>query len=81
MNLPRATLNAPDGTLLPADEIRRRLAALGVSDETPEVITYCNAGVSASFGLLALRVAGIHHSANYDGSWKDWGNDERRPIE
>jgi thiosulfate/3-mercaptopyruvate sulfurtransferase len=81
LNWPRATLNAADGTLLPADELRRRLADLGVKDDAPEVITYCNAGVSASFGLLALRVAGFRNSANYDGSWKDWGNDERQPIE
>ncbi len=59
LNWPRSTLNAADGTLLPADELRRRLADLGVTEDTPEVITYCNAGVSASMGLLALRVAGI----------------------
>jgi 3-mercaptopyruvate sulfurtransferase SseA len=33
------------------------------------------------FDLLALRIAGFTHSANYDGSWKEWGNDERRSIE
>jgi thiosulfate/3-mercaptopyruvate sulfurtransferase len=81
LNWPRNTLNAPDGTLLPADELRERLAELGLNDDEQPVITYCNAGVSASMGLLALRVAGFHNSANYDGSWKDWGNDERRPIE
>lgn len=81
LNWPRNTLIAPDGTLLPADELRRQLAGLGVTDDASEVITYCNGGVSASMGLLALRVAGYRNSANYDGSWKDWGNDERRPIE
>jgi thiosulfate/3-mercaptopyruvate sulfurtransferase len=80
LNWPRNTLNAPDGTLLPAAELRRRLAELGVGEDDQPVITYCNAGVSASMGLLALRVAGFRNSANYDGSWKDWGNDERRPI-
>lgn len=80
LNWPRSTLNAADGTLLPAGELRRRLAELGVSDEAQPIITYCNAGVSASMGLLALRVAGFRNSAIYDGSWKDWGNDESRPI-
>jgi thiosulfate/3-mercaptopyruvate sulfurtransferase len=80
LNWPRNTLNAADGTLLPAEELRRRLAELGVVDDAQPVITYCNAGVSASMGLLALRVAGFHNSANYDGSWKDWGNDETKPI-
>lgn len=80
LNWPRNTLNAADGTLLPVDELRNRLAELGVTDDEQPVITYCNAGVSASMGLLALRVAGFRNSANYDGSWKDWGNDETRPI-
>jgi 3-mercaptopyruvate sulfurtransferase SseA len=42
---------------------------------------YYNGGVSASFDLLALHVAGFTNVANYDGSWKEWGNDEGRPIE
>jgi thiosulfate/3-mercaptopyruvate sulfurtransferase len=81
VNVPRTALVAPDGTLLPPDELRRKFAEAGVDDSSPEIITYCNAGVSGSFGLLALRVAGWENVALYDGSWKDWGNDERRIIE
>jgi len=81
INVPRSTLVAPDSTLLPRDELRQRFAQVGVDENTPEIITYCNAGVSASFGLLALRAAGFSRSAVYDGSWKDWGNNEERPIE
>lgn len=80
LNKPRLEMVAPDGTLLPPDVLRADFAALGLTPETP-VITYCNAGVSASFGFLALRAAGFTHTAVYDGSWKDWGNDEARPIE
>jgi thiosulfate/3-mercaptopyruvate sulfurtransferase len=79
---PRQNLiNVEEGTLLPPDVLRERFAALGVSDSESELVTYCNAGVSASFGMLALRVAGFQNVAMYDGSWKDWGNDERKPIE
>lgn len=81
INCPRGGLVAEDGTLKSADALRAHFAALGLDDPNAEVITYCNAGVSASFGLLALRVAGYHNSAMYDGSWKDWGNDPDRPIE
>jgi len=51
------------------------------TESTPEVICYCNGGVSASYGLLALRVAGFNNGAVYDGSWKEWGNDESRLLE
>ncbi|MCS6774416.1 MAG: sulfurtransferase [Anaerolineae bacterium] len=80
LNLPRTDLIAADGTLLPAEALRARLAALGVNDPSTPLITYCNAGVSASFALLALRVAGFACSAVYDGSWKEWGNDMSLPI-
>jgi len=80
VNLPRADLLNPDGTLLSPEQLRVRFAETGITAETPEVIVYCNGGVSASYGLLALRVAGIHQSAVYDGSWKDWGNDPDKPI-
>jgi thiosulfate/3-mercaptopyruvate sulfurtransferase len=73
--------NPVDETILAPEELRLKFASSGVTEATPEVIVYCNAGVSASYGLLALRVAGITSGAVYDGSWKDWGNDPRRPIE
>jgi thiosulfate/3-mercaptopyruvate sulfurtransferase len=81
VNQRRVNLTQPDGTLLPPDQLRVKFAEIGISTDTPEVIVYCNAGVSASYGLLALRVAGIDQSAVYDGSWKEWGNDEQKPIE
>jgi thiosulfate/3-mercaptopyruvate sulfurtransferase len=81
VNFPRGEMVTPNGTMLPADELRKRFSELGVNDSTPEVVCYCNGGVSASYGLLALRVAGLNNGAVYDGSWKEWGNDESRPIE
>ncbi|MBE7512056.1 MAG: sulfurtransferase [Anaerolineales bacterium] len=82
VNQPRADLVQPDGRLRPAEDIRQKFAALGVSEASPEVIFYCNGGTSASFGLMALKAAGIKTAAAiYDGSWKDWGNDPTKPIE
>jgi thiosulfate/3-mercaptopyruvate sulfurtransferase len=81
VNQPRTNLVAADGTLLPPDVLRERLGAVGISADTPEVVVYCNGGVSASYGLLALHAAGITQAAVYDGSWKDWGNNPNRPIE
>lgn len=45
------------------------------------MITYCNAGVSASAGLLALRLLGFPSAANYAGSWYDRERDPRNPAE
>jgi thiosulfate/3-mercaptopyruvate sulfurtransferase len=81
INQPRNTLVNPDGTMLSPEELRRKFASLEIEISTPEVIVYCNGGVSASYGLLALQRAGITNAAVYDGSWKDWGNDEGKPIE
>lgn len=81
VNQRRANLTAPDGTMLPPEQLRARFAEIGIDASTPEVIVYCNAGVSASFGLLALRVAGFTQNAMYDGSWKEWGNDDTKPVE
>lgn len=81
LNQPRRELLGEDGALLPPEALRQKFAALGITDSSEEVIFYCNAGVSASFGLLALRAAGIRaRAAVYDGSWKDWGNDPDKPI-
>ncbi len=81
VNRSRHDLIAPDGTMLPPEELRKKFAEAGVTGAEPEVIFYCNAGVSASFGLLASKVAGLKNGVMYDGSWKDWGNDDSKPIE
>ena len=80
VNVPRRTLLAPDGTLLPPDALRQHFAAAGISEHSSDVVFYCNGGVSASYGLLALRAAGLDGGSVYDGSWKDWGSDEHKPI-
>jgi thiosulfate/3-mercaptopyruvate sulfurtransferase len=81
INQPRNTLFNSDGTLHSPEQLRAQFDAIGINTDTPEVIVYCNGGVSASYGLLALQVAGLRNGAVYDGSWKDWGNDESKPIE
>lgn len=81
LNLPRGVLIAPDNTLLPPDQLRLKFETAGIQLDAPEIIVYCNGGVSASYGLLALQKAGAQNATVYDGSWKDWGNDPSKPIE
>ncbi len=80
VNIPRNNLISPDGTMPTSDVLRATLEANGIEPNMPEVILYCNGGVSASYGLLALKVAGYQGGTVYDGSWKDWGNDPTKPI-
>ncbi|MEO8394188.1 MAG: sulfurtransferase [Chloroflexota bacterium] len=80
VNLPRALLIHKDGTMLSPEALKRRFSSAGISENSSDVVFYCNGGVSASFGLLALRAAGMQGGSVYDGSWKDWGNDESKPI-
>ena len=61
-------------------EIRDLYARAGVTSSV-RVITYCNAGVSASVGLFALKLAGFDDVRNYSGSWYEWESDPTNPIE
>lgn len=80
-NLPRTALVSAEGTMPSAETLLQTFAEIGVTPESPDVVFYCNGGVSASYGLLALRAAGLEGGSVYDGSWKDWGNDDSKPVE
>ncbi len=80
-NLPFAALLDPrDRTLLPVEEIARRIAAAGIDKDRP-VITTCGSGVTACVLALGLRLAGAPRVAVYDGSWTEWGQPSDRPVE
>jgi thiosulfate/3-mercaptopyruvate sulfurtransferase len=81
VSVPRATLQDETGQLLPADQLRARFGELGINGSAQGVVTYCNGGVSATYTLMALEVAGLRGGALYDGSWKEWGSDKTKPIE
>lgn len=81
VNLPRKTFLNDDGTLKSSDNLREMLSQLNISQNSDDVVVYCNSGVSASYGLLALRVAGIETGRVYDSSWKEWGNADDTIIE
>ncbi len=83
LNVPYARLVAHDaGTILPPGELARVFEDAGVdlASLPREIIVYCNGGVSCTLPLNALRILGRDDVAVYDGSWNEWGADERRPI-
>ncbi len=81
INLPRKAMVADDMTLKPVDDLKNGFSNAGIDLDANDTVLYCNSGVSACFGLLALEAAGARHLRIYDGSWKEWGNDAAKPIE
>ncbi len=79
-NLPSDTLLQPDGTLLPAGELRKRFDAAGVDFARP-VTTTCGSGITASVLAFALHLLGHPRVAVYDGSWTEWGGRADTPVE
>lgn len=54
-----------------------------VLGETPseEAVFYCGSGVTAARNILALVHAGMDESMLYVGSWSEWIQDPKRPVE
>lgn len=48
-------------------------------DKNKKIISYCDIGRVSSSNYFALRQLG-YDVANYDASWKEWGNDSELPI-
>lgn len=78
-NLPFNELVAADGTLLPADALRRRIEAAGI-DASRSVVATCGSGTSACTLILALHLLGHDRVALYDGSWAEWGGRDDTPV-
>ena len=80
-NIPvRQNLN-DDGTFKSAEELRELYAEQGV-DEEQSVVTYCRVGERSSIAWFALHeLLGFDDVENYDGSWTEWGNLVRAPVD
>jgi thiosulfate/3-mercaptopyruvate sulfurtransferase len=79
LNLPFTDLAQADGTMLPPDELRRRLLERGIDLSRP-VIATCGSGTSACALVLALDLLGHPNAAVYDGAWTEWGGRSDTPV-
>jgi len=69
-----------DGTFKSADELRELYGGKGVLDG--ETISYCRIGERSAHTWFVLHeLLGQRDVKNYDGSWTEWGNLIRAPVE
>ncbi|MEM0286973.1 MAG: sulfurtransferase [Nitrososphaerota archaeon] len=82
INIPWAlAVNDADGTFKPREELEKLYREKGVTPDK-EVITYCRIGERSSHTWFVLKyLLGYGNVRNYDGSWTEWGNAVRFPIE
>ena len=80
-NIPWASAVREDGTFKDPDELRALYAAKGITEDR-DVIAYCRIGERSSHTWFVLHeLLGYKNVSNYDGSWTEWGNVVRVPIE
>ena len=74
-------VNDADGTFKTRSQLDDLYKSKGVTSDK-EVITYCRIGERSSFSWFVLKyLLGYPDVRNYDGSWTEWGNSVRLPIE
>ncbi len=71
-----------DGTFKSTDELRAIYEGEQHLSENDDVIAYCRIGERSSHTWFVLHhLLGFPTVRNYDGSWTEWGNLVRAPIE
>ncbi|MCI4363919.1 MAG: sulfurtransferase [Thermoplasmata archaeon] len=80
-NIPWAQAVNENGTFKSREELEKLYHGKGVTPDEP-VITYCRIGERSSHTWFVLHhLLGYPDVRNYDGSWTEWGNQVRTPIE
>ncbi len=81
-SVPWARAAAEDGRFRSREELEAiYLTEQGLSPEE-DVVAYCRIGERSSHTWFVLtHLLGFEHVRNYDGSWTEWGNAVRVPIE
>lgn len=81
-SIPWSTAVNADGTFKSADELRSIYLEQRGVDPKKETIAYCRIGERSSHTWFVLKyLLGLDKVKNYDGSWTEYGNLIRVPIE
>ena len=81
-NVPWSRAANPDGTFRSADELRAIYEGEAGLKPSDDVVAYCRIGERSSHTWFVLKyLLGYDRVRNYDGSWTEWGNAVRAPIE
>jgi thiosulfate/3-mercaptopyruvate sulfurtransferase len=80
-NIPWAQAVRDDGTFKSVDELKQLYQSKGITPDK-NIIAYCRIGERSSHTWFVLKyLLGYQNVKNYDGSWTEWGNMIRNPIE
>jgi thiosulfate/3-mercaptopyruvate sulfurtransferase len=81
-NVPWATAVKEDGTFKSADDLKAIYEDGKGLKKGDDVIAYCRIGERSSHTWFVLTyLLGFDKVRNYDGSWTEWGNLVKAPIE
>ena len=81
-NIPWEITVNPDGTFKSAEELQTIYEGIQALDPEDDIITYCRIGERSSHTWFVLtELLGFQKVRNYDGSWTEWGNQVRAPIQ
>ena len=81
INVPWSKAANEDGTFKSDEELAELYKEAGLDGEK-DTIAYCRIGERSSHTWFVLKyLLGYDNVRNYDGSWTEWGNAVRAPIE
>ena len=81
-NVPWARAAAEDATFKPREELEALYGGEAGLRPDEDVVVYCRIGERSSHTWFVLtHLLGYPAVRNYDGSWTEWGNSVRVPIE
>jgi thiosulfate/3-mercaptopyruvate sulfurtransferase len=81
-SIPWAKAANPDATFKSVDDLRTLYESENGLKPGDDIIAYCRIGERSSLTWFVLKyLLGYSNVRNYDGSWTEWGNAVRVPIE